>query len=418
MLYADEAFDEPMVRAIFTKLRNHHDALRITFRRQDDEWTQYNHAPDEASLSVVVYDVRQDEDIYQSFEEKVNRVQRSINIVTGPIMQVAIIHVPEGCCLLIVINHLIMDGISWRILYEDFGTLYEQYKKGESLSLPDKTTSFKEWSERLTAHANSAAFLAEKAYWQSVLPARVAPLPKDFAIDRNCLQDRVEVSLYLTPAETETLLTRVNETFGTEINDVLLAGLCLAVQRVYGYHALLLTLEGHGREEILADVDITRTLGWFTSAYPVLLPIPGGDDLKQQVAAVKQYLRAIPHKGVGYSLLRHLTRAEHKQDVDFALHPEISFNYMGQFKEDIRNTGHRIARASVGQTMSGDTESVYVLDVSGVVHENQLSMTLAYNRNQYRPATIDTLWTAYGDALREMVAYARHEAVPAAAVGL
>ena len=230
--------------------------------------------------------------------------------------------------LLLVIHHLAVDGVSWRILVPDLEAAWRAIAAGQPVSLPPRGTSFRRWAARLAEHAQSAALCDELAFWrgQQDLPSLLLTDQKlDPARDR--LGIAAHLSLRLPHDVTQALLTRVPAAFHGGIDDVLLTALALAVadwcrRHVQGAaggragsHAVLIDLEGHGREDIFADVDLTRTVGWFTSLYPVRLDpgaidlgdaLGGGAALGRAVKTVKEQLRAVPGKGLGYGLLRYL----------------------------------------------------------------------------------------------------------------
>ncbi|UCH96765.1 MAG: AMP-binding protein, partial [Candidatus Aminicenantes bacterium] len=298
LLYSQEGFDEKIMETVFTRIQEHHDALRNTYHRNpgSGELIQIGHGLD-YPLSLQEFDLKDHENNLEELNTKINEIQASIDLEKGPLMKLGLFHLNDGDRLLIAVHHLVIDGVSWRILFEDIETLYSQYKRGEKLVLPQKTDSFKLWSEKLSAYANSKIFLKEKNYWQKIesVEAPAPSIPKDFDVDDNFIKDTVSVSFTLREEETERLLTKVNETFGTEINDILLAALGMGINKTFGQARVLIELEGHGREQIPEDIDISRTVGWFTSLYPVLMDISHAGDTGRQIKEIKETLRRIPN---------------------------------------------------------------------------------------------------------------------------
>ncbi|MDY8121009.1 condensation domain-containing protein, partial [Paenibacillus polymyxa] len=170
------------------------------------------------------------------------------------------------------------------------------------------------------------------------------------------------MSVVWSEAETEQLLKQTHQAYRTEINDLLLTALGMTVQEWTGMEAIRINLEGHGREQILEDVDISRTVGWFTSQFPVVLPMTPGNTLGRRIKQVKEELRQIPNKGMGYGLLRYLGNQE---DVWWKESPEVSFNYLGQFDQDLENSGLSSSSYSSGESESQRHERSYVLDING-----------------------------------------------------
>ena len=320
-------------------------------------------------------------------------------------MKLGLFHLEDGDRLLIVIHHLVIDGISWRILFGDIETLYNQYKEGEGFDLPLKSDSFKSWSEKLSSYANSESFLTEKSYWKKLESMSVASIPKDFDNKDNIVKDIGILSFSLNKSDTKLLLSSVNNAFNTDINDILLTGLGLGIKKTFGNSQVLIALEGHGREEILEDMDIGRTIGWFTSLYPVILDISFGNDLGRQIKEVKEVLHQVPNKGIGYGILRYLTSNEHKLDIEFNFKPQISFNYLGQFDADLKQTSFYIARESVGNMHSERMQMVYELDVSGIIERGRLRILIAYNKKQFKSDTISKLIKSYETELSKIISF-------------
>ncbi len=413
MFYSQERFEEEAVKAVFLKIQEHHDALRMTYKEENGEIIQTNHGLD-YPVSLQVYDFRNQADkkkVKEALEEKANEIQSSIDMEKGPLMKLGLFHLDDGDRLLIVIHHLVIDGVSWRILFEDFETLYRQYKKGMKLELPLKTNSYKLWSEALSGYANSESFLKEKAYWVELESQTLEPIKKDFEEGCNYAKDRETLSFQLSEEETTYLLTKVNEFFGTEINDILLTALGLGLKRNWGHNRFLIALEGHGREEILTNVDIKRTVGWFTCIYPFILDMSCENDLYRQVKEVKNNLRQLPEKGIGYGILRYLTAKENRRELDFKLIPQVVFNYLGQFDEELKQTSLEIAKESAGNTRNINAQRAFELEISGIIKNKKLEISIAFNRAQYKTGTIESLLNYYKRELRHLISYcsARNE---------
>ncbi|MGH2709543.1 MAG: condensation domain-containing protein, partial [Actinomycetota bacterium] len=259
--------------------------------------------------------------------------QASLDLSTGPLVRVVWFQLgPElPGRLLLVVHHLAVDGVSWRVLLEDFEQAYGQLSRGEAIELPPKTTAFKEWAGRLGAYGQSAAVRAELDYWREVCQ-EVVPLPRDYAVEpeANTVAAAAEVAVALSVEQTRALLQEVPPVYHTQINDVLLTALVQSMAPWTGERTLLLDLEGHGREELFEEVDLSRTVGWFTTLFPVRLALETqepGEALK----SVKEQLRAIPRGGIGYGVLCYMCP---DPEVRSALHAqppaEVCFNYLGQ----------------------------------------------------------------------------------------
>jgi amino acid adenylation domain-containing protein/non-ribosomal peptide synthase protein (TIGR01720 family) len=242
--------------------------------------------------------------------------------------------------LLLVAHHLVIDGVSWRILVPD---LAAAYNAGAGGGLAPATTSFRTWARRLEQEAGSRGRLAELPFWRSVV-SEPDLLRRALAVDPDHDHSGTLSSLtrVLPPERARPLLTTVPTVFNGGVNDALLAALAVVVADWCAgapETAVVVDLEGHGREEIFANVDLSRTIGWFTSMHPVRLDpgtlsasefFNGGPAAGQVVKRIKEQLRAAPDHGIGYGMLRYLL-PDRDPSIATAPAPAVVFNYLGRF---------------------------------------------------------------------------------------
>ncbi|MEV0442213.1 amino acid adenylation domain-containing protein [Streptomyces spectabilis] len=250
--------------------------------------------------------------------------------------------------LIVVLHHLVVDGVSWRILVPDFAEAWEQVREGRTPELAPVPTSMRHWAHALTEEAASPGRTAELALWQNIVEGPdplLGSRPIDPAVDTRGTMESVE--LRLGTEATEALLTALPAAFHGGPNDGLLTALALALtqwrkKRGVDESSLLLRLEGHGREEAAAPgVDLSRTVGWFTTMFPVRLDVEGfdideavagGRSAGHAIKAVKEQLNAIPDKGIGYGLLRYLN-PETAEVLEARQAGQVTFNYLGRFAD-------------------------------------------------------------------------------------
>jgi len=407
MLYREQGFDVNMVQRVFEKLVLHHDALRMVFKTADDRVLQQNRGPETKGFHLEVLEFTGSSQVEKDIQDAANRVQASISLTDGPLVKLGLFHTAMGSHLLLVIHHLVIDGISWRILLEDFGTGYRQVENGEEVKFPAKTHPYQYWAKRLEEYAESKKALKELSFWKNIETQIVEKLPKDHPIDaeKNRNKYNETLTMSLNKQETRALLKEVNQAYNTEINDILLTSLGLTVNQWCGNKKVLVILEGHGREDCLEGVDISRTIGWFTSEFPVILDMTAAPDPGYCIKRVKETLRNIPHKGFNYGILKYMTPHYQKQGLTFNLEPEISFNYLGQMgREHSNNTGiFTLSQMPRGDIISPELENIVALDINGMISEGILSLYFTYNKHQYNRHTIERLVNTYQATLIDII---------------
>ncbi|WP_416655629.1 surfactin non-ribosomal peptide synthetase SrfAA [Bacillus amyloliquefaciens] len=401
MLHAKDGFDPAVTEKTLHVLTAHHDALRMIYREQKPYYRGLEDAPVELNVFELNGPAEDHED---RIEREADRLQSSISLETGHLLKAGLFRAEDGDHLLLAIHHLVVDGVSWRILLEDFTSVYTQLKQGNEPALPPKTHSFAEFAERIKEYANTKAFLKEADYWKELEEKEVCTqLPKDRQSSDQRMKYTRTVSFSLTAEQTEQLTTNVHEAYHTEMNDILLTALGLALKEWTGEDTIGVHLEGHGREDILDGLNITRTVGWFTSMYPMILEMKHADDLSYQLKQMKEDIRHIPNKGVGYGILRYVTAPEHKENLSFEIDPDISFNYLGQFNEMSDSGLFTRSDMPSGQSLSPDTEKPNALDIVGFIENGQMTMTFAYHSLEFHEKTIQSFSDSFKGHLLKII---------------
>jgi len=388
----------------------HHDALRLRFNQTEAGWQQFNALPDEiVPFSRIDLSTLQEEALSQTIESTSSQLQASLNLNSGPLLRVALFHLgtQKPSRLLLVIHHLAVDGVSWRILLEDIKTAYQQLESGKPIQLPPKTTSFKHWAEKLTEYAQSPAAKKELTYWSNISTPRITNLPVDSKGGANTKASARSVKISLTSDETRALLQGIHKAYHTQINDILLTALVQVLATWSESNSVIIDLEGHGREEILPDVDLSRTVGWFTTIFPVHLELKAIENLPDAIESVKEQLRAIPNRGIGYGVLRYLSGdASITSQLSSLPQAEVSFNYLGQFDWGMQeNSFIKLASESVGSEHSQLGHRSHLLEINGLVVENQLQLEWTYSENFHTHATIESLAENFAASLRTLIAH-------------
>src|SRR6185369_5011032 len=260
--------------------------------------------------------------------------------------------------LLLVIHHLAVDGVSWRILVEDLQRGYEQLARGERVEFGAKTSSYQQWAESLLEYGESAALQEQMSYWERVWQEPLWRVP-GWAGGGNQVKQMRTVRQVLSADDTRALLQDVPGIYHTQIQEVLLTALAETLSCWSGVQRVVVEVEGHGREELHRPVDVTRTVGWFTTIYPVVLETAAVASTGERLKQIKEQVRRVPKHGIGYGVLRYL-----KRTLDGGAEGEISFNYLGQFDQVLVEDGLLGAAAeSSGEAHSAEGERLYKVEV-------------------------------------------------------
>jgi non-ribosomal peptide synthase protein (TIGR01720 family) len=340
--------------------------------------------------------------------------QASLDVQHGPLWRVVYFNLGDGRPgrLFFVVHHLAVDGISWRPLLEDLETAYQQIKRKEKVILPAKTASYKTWAERLQTLPESASLNQELPYWTAVTELGAAtealkPLAMDpTALARNTEGHAKQVTVALDEDATRALLQTVPAVYNTQINDVLLTALAGAWAKWTDSRTLYTNLEGHGRENLFEDVDVTRTVGWFTSIFPVRLELnDSGENWQpgEALKSVKEQLRRIPQRGVSYGILRYLSG-------DNALKsrpaPAMVFNYLGQFDSAVAGSKLlRFASESSGPWHSPRQKRRHVLEINSLVMNDRMEFEFTYSPVLHDGKKIQEFADGFLNALKELIAH-------------
>ncbi|MFL6120498.1 amino acid adenylation domain-containing protein, partial [Actinophytocola sp.] len=388
----DPHVDVERLRHALTALVEHHPALRTRF-------TETTQEPGPAAPHIL--DVVTEPTGRAERDQRAAATQTALRPATGDVFR-AVLFTGDTPVLFLTAHHLVVDAVSWRILLADLERAYSGAQPGP------RTVSFGQWARLLHDHVQAGGFDDDLPHWQAI--TATPPLPVDHDGGRNRTADARTVTATLDRAETHALLRQVPDAYRTQVNDVLLAAIGRAVTEWTGHDRVLVTLEGHGREDVLPGTDLSRTVGWFTSEFPVTLDLPatGWDDT---LKSVKETLRAVPRNGISFGALRHLRGdTDPGTGLDAVPAPQICLNYLGQYSDDDGGAGLLRADAGhLGQDIGPDTERGHLLDILAAVEHGRLRLEWEYSSDLHDEHTVRRLADRTADALREILAHcARH----------
>ncbi|MES2295467.1 MAG: amino acid adenylation domain-containing protein [Pseudomonadota bacterium] len=402
-----DGFDVTKLEQVLDAVLAHHDALHLRYEQGAGVWRQ-THGTRPARggvLERVDLTSTPEHARMQAVSLHCAALQAGLDLGAGPLLRVACFDAQEGpAYLFLVCHHLVIDGLSWRILLEDLQSAYSQAARGVALSLPAKTSSFKDWSHRLQAYSGDAALRIELDYWRHQHDTLSQSMPLDFPQGANRSESTRVVTVMLEQADTDALLTRVPAAYHTQINDVLLTALAFAFHAWTGATNLSIELEGHGREDLFEELDVSRTVGWFTSLYPVRLELGGSREYGTALKGIKEQLRAIPNRGIGYGVLRYL--AADRPLAPRSRHCAMSFNYLGQTDQMLDAAGlFALAEQPEDADHGGANLRSHEIDIDARIDNACLSVAIRYSSGRFRDATIAAFASQYLQHLRELIAH-------------
>ncbi|MGW7537606.1 condensation domain-containing protein, partial [Amycolatopsis sp. NPDC054798] len=384
--------DREALRTAVEAVVRHHDALRLLFRRTADGWRQeYTETLPENVFSVASVSTM---DLFE---------------LDGGTLFTAVL---DGSRLLLAAHHLVVDGVSWRILLADLRTAYRAAHTGQPVELPPRTTSFGDWSRRLAEHTAAGGFDSCLPLWHRAANGAEARPDGESRPPQ-------AVTVRLGAGETAALLREAPAAYRTRIDDLLVSALARVLARWTANDRVVLELEGHGREDLFAEVDLSRTVGWFTTLYPWAVEVPADGGWGAVLKSVKESLRAVPDRGLGYGALKHLGNAPLPEP-----RPLVSFNYLGRLDLVEGESSAREARphelfrsppSAIGLSRAPYRTGTARIDITAAVTaDGELEFEWTFSPGVHDEPAVSRLAADVLGALREITA---HCADPAAGGG-
>jgi non-ribosomal peptide synthase protein (TIGR01720 family) len=398
---------ESVGRAI-AELLTHHDALRMRFWMDSGQWRQaYLEKVEGDFLHWIDLSGIEREHRAPTIQRVAGELQASLNLDRGLVLRVGYFDCgpEEPQRLIFVAHHLVIDTVSWGIVGEDLEQVYGQLTRGQPLQLPAKTTSYQQWAEVLADYRHSEDLKQEADYWLKAARRPVSAFQRDYDEGDNTESSQAEVRVELNAVETERLVREVSRWYGGGLQEVLITALVQSVTEWNGDQGLLVELEGHGREEEIADVDLTRTVGWFTTIFPVWFDRAQRESLYQQVKRVREQLQAMAGHGIGYGVLRYLdSESPIAQELARAPRAEICFNYFGQFDAVLNQVRFfRPAAGAGGAEHDRDEHREYTFEINCWTSQGRFCVNWIYSRKLHRAETVERLAQDYVAALRRLL---------------
>jgi len=399
---------ETVSRALQSLLA-HHDALRLRFHRTENGWESKVIPAETLSFRCENTSQISENDRSRHIESIANETHASLHLSDGPLFRAVLFDPGQGAAsrLLLVAHHLLMDLISWQILIEDFQTACEQLSRGQEIRLPARTDSVKRWAEQLIAEATGNSRAGELSYWADDARKDVQTLPVDHASGRqeSTAATVQMVSAELDSDETKTLLHEIPAHYGVQAHEALLAAMARTLARWSGSSKLLVDVEGIGRDSVEGDLDVSRTVGWFTNVYPVLLHVSNADDAEETLREVGSQLKLVPNRGSGYGILRYLSDETIAQRLRDLPEPEVCFLYQGHVNQGSTGAAPvRQVHESTGLDHSPRTPLRYLFALNAWVAADRLHVNWIYSDRLYDRDTVERISAEFREALRRLAA--------------
>ncbi|MBL8300798.1 MAG: amino acid adenylation domain-containing protein, partial [Rhodanobacteraceae bacterium] len=407
LLTVPEGFDGVALTALVRALYERHDALRLRFHCDGTGW-QATHVPLSDALvdaSCIVESVPAAGASAKAFIQQRSELhQGTLDIGAGQLLRAVLFDAGAQSRLLLVVHHLVMDGVSWHIVLADLERSYLDWNAGKPVQPAPKTSSYQAWGEAVNAHLAAPRCARELEYWHAQLEPRTEPLQAERrARQRADIASSRRVTVHLNPSETTALLLDCDATYRTTINELLLAALYWALRQWSKRSRLRIDVESHGREHLSDALDTSETVGWFTTIHPLVLQA-AGDEIGTIIKAVKEQSRGVPRHGFSYGVLRYIARDEKLVAADAEQPASLLFNYLGQI-DSLRDHGthFRVSDEAVGNLVDPARLRTHLLGINGLVIDGSLRFDIDYSSAQFNEATVRNLASAFEAGLRRVI---------------
>ncbi|WP_346868746.1 amino acid adenylation domain-containing protein [Clostridium sp. UBA5119] len=394
LLEYNGALDINKIIVAVNKLMEHHDSLRINYDKKINKLYYNNEYLNRIPITQY-FDLSQYSHMQQceKIKQLMDETNSSINIENNSLFNVVMMDLDKNRqALLFTAHHLIVDGVTWRVILNDFIDVLKQLDEGTEVRLPLKTHSYKEWAEALKTYSRKD-FSDEVDYWKAILNKEIS-----YNVDYDKEEDTVETSnVFSQEIDEETLnslIEKSNEIYNIDLNEVLIIALVLTLNKLTKKDEIIVELERHGREAVNDYIDISRTVGWFTSMYPVYFSIEY-EDIEDSIKSLKEQLRNIPNKGFNYSILKFLNGELKGQETKY-----VRFNYLGDFDNIIDKEKFKLSNIEFGLESDKNNSLTALIDIAAMIVNKKLKITVEYSRSKFKNETMENFVQTYVETLK------------------
>lgn len=393
-----------VLKAAFKKLIEHHDGLRLNF--DEKEQTLYfnnNHLKED--FKIDTYDISNIEEDKKS--DKIHQIcteaRKSLDLANSLLLKAVLIKL-DGSVerLFITAHHIVIDGVSWRILLEDLYTVYKVLEQGKEVVLPKKTAPLSDWHKELVRYSEINQLESEREYWNEIEEFNFA-LPSDYEVKDWGVNNIDKVDGNLSKEDTSYLLKESYKIYNTDVVTLLIVSLAKALKSWVQEDTFIIELENHGRH--IDNIDVSRTIGWFTAMHPVKIQIES-NNTSEQIMSIKEQIKGIPNKGIGYGFLKYI-----KQDFKYDKNTisEIRFNYLGQFDNEAENDLFFNCEEDIGKEIEETNHITAKVEINCMVVNGIFKMDMNYNQKAYDRDTMRGFQELYFSNLKALLQFMRQE---------
>ncbi len=379
----------------FELLVKNHDGLRQAFEKVNDQW--FSRITEEFSndlFQVIPFSSE------STIDEHLKKVNESFILSDGNLFKVIYFENKniESCRLVIIAHHLVVDSISWSIILDEVHNLYHQLINNSNLTISN--SSFGTWAQVINNEKSLFPFEEDLSFWmsQTANQSIIGTQNKMEPVLENEIRSK---TISIDVQNTELLLTSANDAFHTTPFDLMLLALQYALERSIGLESILIGIEKHGRKTVDQKVDLSQTIGWLTSYFPLALTLQKEKGMGDNLSNLKEHIRSIPNDGLSYGALRYLANKPLKQK------PELIFNYSGN------SSGHKNDpfqfNSLTNHTRSNDSERHHPLEINANIRLNQFELKLDYSPKYFTKEKVEALLFQYEKSLLEILVFCTNQ---------
>lgn len=383
---------------VLNELVRHHDMLRSTYKLGK----QVIKGVEESDLfKFYIIKVKDTDDIETIIKTKGAEIQTDFNIDKGPLFSAVLFDTKVDDYIMLCAHHFVVDAVSWQIIIEDIEKGYKQLESGKNIRLPNKTVSYKEWVEKQINYTHSSMAKKEYDYWKDQEEElKNGGFTHEISEKVEKIENKVE-EITLDETETEDLKMKVTSYFHMDFEEVLIASVIDGMHSLTGQTQILLNVEHHGRDSLLSEIALDRTVGWFTALFPLGLVV--GNDIKENFISVKEKIRRIPNKGIGYGALKAY------KDLQLDIPNDVTFNFLGEVFSSNNKSGFNIVDMEHGKDMDDKEDKWNKLSIDAYLDSGKLVVNLTYNNGHYTDKYIKSLGTKIKNSISNVIAHCNND---------